>query len=375
MHRLQCCGLPLPEIYVCNSRAEAKTLLDAGIPCVITRIDDIKIVKIILLRTLKKKFPHIKWNEVLKVRETANLNIMVPGSRSRSKQEKIECEEAAESKEDTEKTDEEYEEWKPKGTTDEMREPTDRGGTQIAESERVIQGGGYAPDEVTPEEVPIDEYCLDAAASVNIEQLQALGFLPKFMSDAADAIRINLENRMEWRECFNKKLGECVGDVGYGDIARNLIILDVSYSIPEGISATMLQLIATLREQAEADLIVTGGRSLFFPREEELPDPNWLRGAIPRSNESKQFKAILREHIAGRHYGNVISFGDNDTPFWYEDIEDVMKALGMDGTRIDRVMHYHTWARCRTGYATWCKAISPDCVEEFDTSWCRVMFE
>lgn len=367
MHRLQCCGLPLPEIYVCDNQAEAKVLLDAGIPCVITKMDDIKIVKIILLRTLKKKFPHIKWNEVLKVRETANLNIMVPGSGRKPEQVKVEA--------DGDHDDDLKEEWKPRGTSEEKRQATDRGGTQIAESERVIQGGGEGPDTVTPEKVPIDEYCLDAAASVNIEQLQALGFLPKFMSDAADAIRINLENRMEWRECFNKKLGECVGDVGYGDIARNLIILDVSYSIPEGISATMLQLIATLREQAEADLIVTGGRSLFFPREEELPDPDWLRGAIPRSNESRMFKAILREHIAGRHYGNVISFGDNDTPYWYEDVEDFMKVLNMDGTRIDRVMHYHTWSNCRTGYATWCRAVSPDCVEEFDTSWCRVMFE
>ena len=367
MHKLQCCGLPLPEIYVCDRQSEAKVLLDAGIPCVITKMPDIKIVKIILLRTLKKKFPHIKWNQVLKVRETENLNIMVPGSGSKPKQENVEI--------DGDHAEDLGEEWKPRETSDEKQQATDRGGTQIAESERVIQGGDDGPDTVTPEEIPIDEYCLDAAASVNIEQLQALGFLPKFMYDAADAIRINLENRMEWRECFNKKLGECVGDVGYGDIARNLIILDVSYSIPEGISATMLQLIATLREQAEADLIVTGGRSLFFPMEEELPDPDWLRGAIPRSNESYMFRAILREHIAGRHYGNVISFGDNDTPFWYEDIEDVMKILGMDGTRIDRVMHYHTWSKSRTGYATWCKAVSPDCIEEFDTSWCQVMFE
>lgn len=370
MHRLQCCGLPLPEIYVCDSKREAKTLLDAGIPCVITKMPDIKIVKIILLRTLKKKFPHIKWNQVLKVHETEHLNVMVPGSGKKPEQDEIEVKPDGEHVEDLD------EGWKPKATSDEMREATSREGTQIAESERVIQGGGDAPDEVTPEEIAIDEYCLDAAASVNIEQLQALGFLPKFMSDAADAIRINLENRMQWRECYNKKLGECVGDVGYGDIARNLIILDVSYSIPEGISATMLQLIATLREQAEADLIVTGGRSLFFPREKELPDPEWLRGAIPRSNESRMFNAILRDHIAGRHYGNVISFGDNDTPFWYEDVEEIMKMLHMDGTRIDRVMHYHTWAdRTRTGYATWCRAVSPDCVEEFNVSWCRVMFE
>lgn len=370
MHRLSCCGLPLPEIYVCETADEAKTLMDAGIACVVTKMSDIEIVKIILLRTLKKKFPHIKWDKVLKVRETMHLNVMVSGSKNKPEQDEVEIEPDGKHAHDLGK------EWKPKGTSDEKRGATDRGGTEIAEGPRVFECGGEELDEVTPEEVPIDEYCLDAAASVNIEQLQALGFLPKFMADAADAIRINLENRMQWRECFNKKLGECVGDVGYGEVARNLIILDVSYSIPEGISATMLQLIATLREQAEADLIVTGGRSLFFPREEELPDPDWLRGAIPRSNESLMFKGILKEHIADRHYGNVISFGDNDTPFWYDDIADQMRILNMTGTRIDRVMHYHTWMDCkRTGYATWCRAVSPDCVEEFDTSWCSVMFK
>lgn len=337
MHRLKYDGIPLPEVYVCRSSAEAKVIAEAGIPYVITQRSDEEIIKIILYRTLQKRFPHIKWELVLGIDPYESMVVKVPECRVKG----------------------------DAGMFD--GDPMGRR-VDIADGERTFDSKGSEWD---MKQVRLDAYCADAAAHVNIEQLQALHMLPKFMDDAVDAIRMNLEDRMLWRECWNKRLGSCIGEFDYTSEAPNLIILDVSGSIPDGISATMLELVDTLRDQANADLIITGSTSMYWSRDDELPDPELIRMKIGYANESYQFFQILREHVANRHFGNVISFGDNDAPFY----ENEFWFRGcMDGVEVDRVMHYHTFSdKIRTGYARWCHEACPECEEVFDKSWCRVM--
>ena len=358
MHRLQVGGLPLPEVYVARTRSEAKTLADAGIPYIKTNLPDIDIVKVILYRILKKRFPHIKWAKVLGVVPSTRLNVIVPGG-------KVECA----GTDDT-------------GIEPEIpgdREPRDEKGHMVSDiAEDYREFSSHGRDDPADRYIKVDEYCYDEASHVNIETLQKLGFLPRFMDDAVDAIRLNLEDRMRWRECWNKRLGAAVGDVGYGFDAANLIILDISGSIPEGISATMLQLIESLRMQTNAEVIITGSHSMYWGDGEELPEPEWIRNHIGYGNESGEFFKILREHIAGRHFGNVISFGDNDCPNYdWESLRfrrvDTIETPPLCGTRVDRVMHYHTTRQMETGYARWVKEISPDAEQVIDTSWCEVM--
>lgn len=337
MHRLSYGGLPLPELYVCESKTEARQCLDAGISCIVSSLSDQDIVKVALLRVLRKRFPHIRWGDILKINPAActELVVLVPGS--------------------TEETGDHYSDG-------------DHGMVDIAKSARVFSG----TDTNTGShhiEMNVSEFCEEEVSHVNVEQLQALGMLPKFMSDAADAIRVNMENRLQWQDGWNKRLGACVGNASYGTEAPNLIILDISGSIPRGISQTMLQLIATLQGQTMADLIVTGSRSLFWSYRDELPDPEWIRDNIGLANERSMFFQILREHVAGRHFGNVISFGDWDTPF----NKGMRNMPRLDGTRVDRVVHYHTTYEEPTGYARWCTQVSPDCEVVIDTSWCEVM--
>lgn len=358
MHRLQVGGLPLPEVYVARTRSEAATLRDAGIPYIKTQMPDIDIVKAILFRILAKRFPHIKWAKVLGINTVRRINVIVPGG--------------------------DVEHGEPDGggpkpgteTSEELPECADKGHevSDIAEDYRTFSNHGH--DDPGDRYVPVDEYCFDEASHVNIETLQSLGFLPKFMDDAADAIRINLEDRMRWRECWNKRLGAAVGDVGYGFDAANLIILDISGSIPEGISATMLELIDSLRMQTNAELIITGSHSMYWSDGEELPEPRWIRSHIGYGNESGEFFKILSEHVAGRHFGNVISFGDNDSPNydWKTfNRSNPVETPPLHGTRVDRVMHYHTTYQKETGYARWVKEVSPDAEQVIDTSWCEVM--
>ena len=368
MRLLKTGGIPLPEIYICESSLDAMKLRGTGIPYIISKLDDLDIVKLILRTTLERKFPHIDWKEVLGIKTRRRLNVIVSGSTE-------ECPNYMDDQaiDDTDDQDDSLLEVNnPDSCDHEMSE--------IASSDRNF-GGVHGYTGINEERIPVDEYCADEAASVNIEQLQELGLLPKFMDDIATAIRMNLEGSMRWMDSWNKRLGACVGNMVYTESLPNLIILDVSWSIPEGISATMLELIETLRDRAEADLIVTGGTSKYWSRDEELPSPSAIRGMIPRSNESTHFAQILREEISGRKFGNVISFGDYDNPYGYGMLQgndftitdDFTRTFGLQGTEVKRCLHYHTIDKTWTGYAKWCKAISPTCEEVFDNTWCKVM--
>ena len=373
MHRLQVGGLPLPEVYVCRTKAEAMTLSDNGIPYIKTSMPDIDIVKVVLYRILRNKFPHIKWSKILGTSCTRRLNVIVPGR-------KVQVDEDGDKDPITIDPDatvpfdgihDDVEQDEEEGFEEE--EAPDKGHevSFIAEDYREFDCEGV--EDVEDRVVPVDDFCFDEASHVNIETLQALGFLPKFMDDAARAIRINLENRMMWRECWNKRLDAAVGDVDYSTEAANLIILDISGSIPEGISATMLRLVDSLRTQTNAEVIITGSTSMYWGDGEELPEPEWIRDHIGYGNESQEFFRILRDHIQGRHFGNVISFGDNDCPYYRFNPKDTPGNNPLVGTRVDRVMHYHTTYMKETGYARWVGIFCPDAEQVIDTSWCEVM--
>ena len=370
MHRLQVAGLPLPEVYVCRTKADAMTLADAGIPYIKTNMKDIDIVKVILYRILKDRFPYIKWHHILGASCTRRLNVIVPGHK---------VQDEGEGDGDPIGTfsiasvgiPDDGEQGGTEGPEEEEDAGKGHGESLIAEDYREFCNQGV--EDVQDRVVPVDDFCFDEASHVNVETLQALGFLPKFMDDAARAIRINFENRMRWRECWNKRLGAAVGDVDYGFEAANLIILDISGSIPEGISATMLRLIDSLRTQTNAEVIITGSTSMYWGDGEELPEPEWIRQHIGYGNEAEEFFKILRAHVAGRHFGNVISFGDNDSPYYRFSRDDTPERNPLVGVRVDRVMHYHTTFERETGYARWVKIFCPDAEQVIDTSWCEVM--
>ena len=365
MRLLRYPGIKLPRVYVTSDRLEAMVMRESGIPYILTPDDDTTIVLCVLYHWLCERFPHIKWREQLGLRSVRSYVVHVPGSEA--------TEEDAESlrlrveSDDSELTLDAGDETDEVGTSDKAETLHD-----VADERREFVGtnGNCRQDEV----VSLTDFMADELSMVNVEQLQALGMLPAFMSDVTDAIRTNLLSSMRWRDGWNKRLGCALGDFSVGTKAPNLIILDISGSIPNGISSTMLQLVDTLRGQAEADLIVTGGSSYYWPASAELPSPEWIRANVSHSNEAVMFYRILRERLAGRHFGNVISFGDNDAPanFGYWECEDD-DSCGI-GIQVDRVMHYHTWRPgTRTGYAKWVHVANPNVEAVYDTSWCRMM--
>lgn len=323
MHQLKAASVKLPKIYVVDNESDVEVCRSNGIPYVIWKGSDEDLIKIIFYPVLKKMFPHIKWEKMLGIE-----NIEDPGIRYQ------------------------------RGTYNKYYASSPEGA------------------ECTE---PLTKYCGDLSHKVNVEQLQDLKLMPKFIGEIADCIRENYVDYM-YVEGYNKKLGEAVGYYDTSKEAENLIIIDVSASIPFGVAATLLSLADTMRHNAKAGLIITGGISLYFDIEEELPTPQELRRMVPRSNEGYMFGKILQKHIVGKHYANVICFGDEDCPEswdfenWRDHNDDKkrsMKSCTFEGTKVDNIWAYHTYhAGSLPGYCLWANRISPNCEKHYDTSWC-----
>ena len=339
MRQLSIGNIKLPKLYVVDNVKDVYFCRTHGIPYIVWRGSDKDLIKLILYPTLKKMFPGIKWEQVLDIDTTKKQKIVYTRNH--------------------EQVEEQH------GSS---YGSTDSGVVDVATGERLFNGS-Y---ETTVNTMNLDDYIGDLSATVNIEQLQDLHLLPAFLDEITNNIKKNLYD-LAWWEGYNKKLGVPLGNFSGGSDAPNLMILDVSGSIPRSIAATMLTLIDTLRNQANADLIITSDHSKFYPRGTEIPSPQELRTRFGLMNEEYDFERILRTKIIGRTYSNVISFGDNDTPSL------PLHRMDFSGTTIHHVWHYHTGLHAVdrqdwTGYARWANEIIANKGNiHFNTDWCTIM--
>jgi hypothetical protein len=159
----------------------------------------------------------------------------------------------------------------------------------------------------------LDEQARDEATYVDLDMLTQLAMVPAFISDIREAITVNVTNSFHWQDGYNKKTGICTGSLTEQPQPRSLVILDISGSIPDGVSAGMLTLIKTITDVVNADLIITGGSSYFYTRDEARQlDIREVRRKVSFSNEALMFYEILKTHDMDYH--NVITFGDSDHP-------------------------------------------------------------
>lgn len=365
LRRVEMEGIKLPRLYIAENKKDVLLAQSNGIPYIKWTHGVAELIRCILRPQLEKAFPYIKWNQVLGKRHDYKTEVvMVEGFTSDhdfsddilDKNEFLDIEK------------------RNKDSLLSINDPVtfdvESEVANVATSDREFDDGDVSASITTTMRNlgSVYDYCGDTMSNVNLEVLQQLGMLPKFLGDITDCIKVNLSNNMRWTEGYNKKLGVPIGRFGGKGYLKNLIILDISASIPRGIAATMISLIDTLRSQVDADLIITATRSGFYSMDDELPTPQVIRDAYPPGQEAREFMNIAAHHIKGNEYGHVISFGDNDTPFnsW-------LGNFGYEqfvGTKVHAVHHYHTFTKRQTGYAKWCKICSPNCTEEFDTSWC-----
>ena len=341
MYKLEIGSINIPEIYVSETKEEDKLAVENGLPFISWRGQKEKLIKIIMLPYLEKLFPKIKWLSVLKLKERDVLTqpiINVPGGK--------------------------------------CSEPADRSGqnnfnviADVATDDRSFYGcsSNEAENGMT-----VGDIIWNNASRVNIEELQALKLMPVFLDDVISSIKINLQG-IDWREGYNKKTGSCLGVYDLYSQPDNLIILDISGSIPRGISDTMLVLLATFKEQLKADVIVTGAQSYYWSYDDELPSPDWIRSHIACGNEERMFTEIMKRMISNRKFGHVISFGDNDYPEYHSGGH---KHLYDDlNIEVGDVWHFHTWKEnASTGYAKWADRCCKGTIHH-NTKWCKCIEE
>jgi hypothetical protein len=229
----------------------------------------------------------------------------------------------------------------------------------------------FDESDTTSQVVDMREHIKDMSASVNLDMLMKLRFLPTFVSDIIDSIKINITNEYTYEDGYNKKKAICSGNLIKNTSLPNLIILDISGSIPRNISATMLWLIKTISDNVSADLILTSGISEYYTQNEVMQlDIEDIRERFNDANESEMFIKIL-QNIPHREYGNVFSFGDNDSP----DIDKIkLIREEIQDIKIHRVYNYHTRRRdTLTGYILWIELLNSYPEVEYNSKWCEIL--
>lgn len=317
IRKLSAAGVILPQLYVVDSPEDVEICKNAGLSYIIWKDSNELLIKLVFLPTLKKKFPHIQWNKILGIDEVDNEHM----------------------------------------------------GLVYSAKLNDISSGPNGEET----KIPLDKY-VGGKLEVDIDQLEVLGLMPSWLGDLTDNIRKNYEN-YHWTDGWNKKLSCTVGRYEESAQAPNLLIVDISYSIPFGIAATLLTMVDTMRSRCNADLIITGGKSMYWEAGEELPSPRWIRENIPQRNEVVQFSEILRNHVAGKQWGNVIVFGDQDSPEYHlQRLQRHNNKIDWSGTNVEKLWSFHTQSFDTPGYACWIREfVNKDVLEEKNSSWCNMI--
>lgn len=383
MERLVIGSLPLPRIYIARGKKDINECRSNGIPYIYWKGDTKKLVKLVLYPILKNMFPHIKWENELGIHRYDGVFVHKPINRGIDEKHGNPYENTVQFNDVIEYQDKAYDDISQMDE-DEFagHGAVDNGSTHTRIMHDNQMNYGYCTESVT-------DAIGDISAYVDLSEIQKLGLLPTWIGEIHEVIKRNLDDYM-WQEGWNRKLGCSVGNYHASQQAPNLLIIDVSASIPPGIAATMLALAGTLREQCNADLIVTGKTSGWYPLDHDLPTAQELRAAHGRSNEADMFNAILKEKVLGREWGNVISFGDDDCPAkckWWDvlscgNLDDYKKeecnSVRRTGvTKVHHLYSYHTHDYGEypavTGYAQWVVDVCPDVIITHNSDWVRSM--
>lgn len=209
-----------------------------------------------------------------------------------------------------------------------------------------------------------DQFVKDSSAYVDIEKLKELKVFPLWLDKIEEAVRTNIHNFAVYNpNMYNKKLEGMYGSLDLIAPDRNLIIIDISGSIPKAVSTTCLTLSKTLAETFYADLLITGSKSTLYSYEQlyEL-DVEIIYDENGMDNDQVYFKKLVSGDV--KNYKTVISFGDNHHPGdkWSNKFNTSARFISdEDGQKIckwnvDKVISFHTTSNNTiTGYARWFK--------------------
>ena len=208
----------------------------------------------------------------------------------------------------------------------------------------------------------IKEYIKDSAVYVDIEKLKELNVFPLWLNDIEKAISTNIHNFAVFNNnMYNKKLEGMYGGLELTSPQKNLIIIDISGSIPKAVSSTTLTLAKNLAETFYADLLITGSKSTLYHYEELYKlNIDTIYAENEMDNDQAWFKKLVTQEE--KHYKTAIVFGDNHSPCyaWNNRFNKGCKTISReDGKKlckwkIQKLISFHTTSTSKiAGYADW----------------------
>ena len=149
---------------------------------------------------------------------------------------------------------------------------------------------------------------------VDIGLIKSLNIFPTWMTVLEEAISTNIHKFATFdTNMYNKKLEGMYGGIKLNSPNRNLIIIDISSSIPTSISKTILILAQNMALAFYADLMITGSKTTFyeFERIGEL-DIRRVYEENGMGNDQTNYLKLITE--SEKKYASLIVFGDEDYP-------------------------------------------------------------
>jgi hypothetical protein len=224
------------------------------------------------------------------------------------------------------------------------------------------------------------EYLNDSSAYVDLEKLKGLNVFPVWLNTIEEAVHTNIHNFSVYNpNMYNKKLEGMYGSLDLSSPSKNLIIIDISGSIPKAVSSTCLALAKNLAETFYADLMITGSKTTMYEYEnihtlniETIYEENGM------NNDQVWFKKIVSQDE--RSYKTAIVFGDNDSPcnawrntkskFILKGATETQISRG-DGKKlckwkIDKLISFHTRGTDHiAAYGEWFEPIETERIEDW----------
>jgi hypothetical protein len=231
-------------------------------------------------------------------------------------------------------------------------------------------------DELSSRSEFLSTYIRDASCYVDIQKLKELNVFPLWLEDIEQAVSTNIHNFATFdNNMYNKKLEGMYGGLSLTSPKKNLIIIDISGSIPKAVSSTCLALAKNLCENFYADLLITGSKSTLYDYANlhEL-DVETIYDENGSDNDQVWFKKLVTSEL--KEYKTAIVFGDNHSPCqkWSNRFNKNTTTISReDGKKmcrwsIDHLISFHTSGNTYTaGYADW---FSPKTTEKIN-NWVK----
>lgn len=199
-----------------------------------------------------------------------------------------------------------------------------------------------------PNGLRLRDYIKDNAAYVDVTKLKELNVFPVWVDKIEEAVHTNIHNFATFNpNMYNKKLEGMYGGMELASPGKNLIIIDISASIPKAVGSTCLTMSKNLAESFYADVLITGKESILFEYENlhtlNVDEAYSLYGM---NNECTMFRAIVTAE--DKHYKTAIVFGDNHSPCHSWSANGYSPSISREDAqklckwKVDKLISFHT---------------------------------